>query len=200
MIIYGSKAVHLITVPSNTATCPSCGTKGSLTFSIFRKHAHIFWIPLFPFGKAGMSQCQHCKQVLEKKEMPEPIRREYDTVKSEAKGPVWQFSGLGLLAVLMTSGYFASAEDKKLELVYLNAPQPGDIYEYKIETGSYSTLKVVDITDDSVFVSPNDYEINRRSKLRKIDKAHNYPDVAYGISRIELKDMYDSGEIFNINR
>jgi hypothetical protein len=31
-------------------------------------------------------------------------------------------------------------------------------------------------------------------------KTATYPDVAYGISRMELKDMYDSGEIFNINR
>lgn len=200
MIIYGSKAVHLKTASSKTATCPSCGTQGSLTFSVFRKHAHIFWIPLFPIGKKGVSQCQHCKNVLEMKEMPEPIKREYENLKSETKGPIWQFAGLGLIAILIVWGTYASEEDKKQELKYIANPQKGDIYEYRIETGSYSTLKVVSVTNDSVFVSPNEYEIGKMSKIYKIDKPENYSDLSYGISKIKLNEMYNSGGIFDINR
>lgn len=200
MIIYGSKAVHLKTASSKTATCPSCGTQGSLTFSVFRKHAHIFWIPLFPIGKKGVSQCQHCKNVLETKEMPEPIKREYENLKSETKGPIWQFAGLGLIAILIVWGTYASEEDKKQELKYIANPQKGDIYEYRIETGSYSTLKVVSVTNDSVFVSPNEYEIGKMSKIYKIDKPENYSDLSYGISKIKLNEMYNSGGIFDINR
>ena len=200
MIIYGSKAVHLKTAQSKTATCPSCGTQGSLTISVFRKHAHVFWIPLFPIGKKGVSQCQHCKNILETKEMPEPIKRECENLKNESKGPIWQFAGLVVIAVLIAWGSYASGEDKKLELEYIKSPQVGDIYEYKIETGSYSTLKVVSVTNDSVFVSPNEYEISKMSKIYKIDKPENYSDVSYGISNSKIKEMYNSGEIFDINR
>lgn len=200
MIIYGSKAVHLKTAQSKTATCPSCGTQGSLTISVFRKHAHVFWIPLFPIGKKGVSQCQHCKNVLETKEMPEPTKREYENLKNETKGPIWQFAGLGVIAILIAWGSYASGEDKKLELEYIKSPQIGDIYEYKIETGSYSTLKVVSVTNDSVFVSPNEYEISRMSKIYKIDKPENYSGVSYGFLNSKIKEMYDSGEIFDINR
>ncbi len=200
MIIYGSKAVHLKTEISKTATCPSCGTQGSMTFSVFRKHAHIFWIPLFPIGKKGVSQCQHCKNVLETKEMPEPIKREHENLKSETKGPIWQFAGLGLIAILIAWGNYVSGEDKKEELKFIAKPQKGDTYEYKIETRSYSTLKVVSVTNDSVFVSPNEYEISKMSKIYKIDKPENYSDLIYGISRLKLSDMYNSGEILDINR
>ena len=200
MIIYGSKAVHLKTVQSKTATCPSCGTQGSLTISVFRRHAHIFWIPLFPIGKKGVSQCQHCKNVLETKDMPEPIKREYENLKNETKGPIWQFAGLGIIAILIAWGNYASGEDKKLELEYIKSPQIGDVYEYKIETGSYSTLKVVSVTNDSVFVSPNEYEISNMSKIYKIDKSENYSNLSYGISKNKLKEMYDSGKILDINR
>ena len=100
MLIYGTKAVHLKTEELKNSICPSCGTQGSLILSVFRKHAHVFWIPLFPIGKKGMSQCQHCKNLLEPKEMPETIKREYDNLKNKVKGPIWQFIGLVLIVLL----------------------------------------------------------------------------------------------------
>lgn len=110
MIIYGSKAVHVKSTQPKTITCPSCGTKGSLVLSLYRKHAHIFWIPLFPIGKKGVSQCQHCKNVLEYKDMPAPIKEEFKILKSEAKGPIWQYAGLVLIAILIAWGGYASGQ------------------------------------------------------------------------------------------
>ncbi|WP_299314284.1 zinc-ribbon domain-containing protein [uncultured Aquimarina sp.] len=200
MIIYGSKAVHIKSEQSKKSICISCGTQGSLTLSVFRRHAHIFWIPLFPIGKKGMSQCQHCKNVLKTKEMPEPIRKEYDILKNKAKGPIWQFTGLGILVVLIAWGSYVNGQDKKLETEYIVSPMDGDIYEYKIETNSYSTLKVTSVSKDSVFVSPNEYEISKKSRIYKINKSENYSEFSYGISKARLKEMYESGEIFDINR
>jgi hypothetical protein len=200
MIIYGSKAVHLKAIQPKALTCPSCNTQGSTVVSVFRRHAHIFWIPLFPIGKKGFSQCQHCKHVIEPKEMPESFRREYEFLKDDSKGPAWQFVGLGIIAVLIALIAYTSGENAKQELAYIETPQEGDVYEYKIENGSYSTLKVIGTSKDSVFVTPNDYVINKMSQLHKIDKAENYADFSYGVSKNRLKEMYDSGEIFDINR
>lgn len=200
MVIYGSKAVHLKSAQSKTATCPSCGTQGSIVLSVYRKHAHIFWIPLFPIGKKGVSECKHCKNVLKSNEMPDTIKNEYINLKNDAKGPVWQFAGLAIFAILVMWIGYSSGENEKLELEYISAPTKGDIYEYKVETGSYSTLKVISVSNDSVFVSPNEFEINKRSKLYKIDKPENYSQLPYGISKNKLKEMYDSGNIFDINR
>ena len=132
--------------------------------------------------------------------MPEAIKREYEDLKNESKGPIWQFAGLGIIAIMVVWGSYAHEADKKLELEYIASPQEGDIYEYKIETRSYSTLKVIGLSKDSVFVSPNELDISRRSKIYKIDKPENYSESSYGISRDKLKEMYDSGEIFDINR
>ena len=200
MIIYGSRAVHLKSAKSKTATCPSCKTEGSLVLSVYKKHAHVFWIPLFPIGNEGTSQCLHCKNVLKTKEMPAPIIREYNKLKNETKGPVWQFAGLGIIGFLIAWGSYSSGENKKLELKYLASPQAGDVYEYEIEVGSYSTLKVINISKDSIFIAPNTYEVNKRSRIYKINKPKNYSESSYGISKNQLKEMYDSGEIFDINR
>ncbi len=99
MIIYGSRATHLKSAESKT-TCPSCKTKGSLILSVWGRYAHVFWIPLFPIGKKGFSQCQHCKGVLETREMPEEIKREYKELKENCKAPIWQYIGLLIFIVI----------------------------------------------------------------------------------------------------
>jgi hypothetical protein len=132
--------------------------------------------------------------------MPEQLKREYDSIKSVSKGPVWQFAGLGLVAILIVYGNYASGINEKKELEYLNTPLAGDVYKYKTETGDYSTLKVVSVSDDSVFVSPNEYEISKMSKVYKIDKPENYPDMYYGISKKELEEKYTSNEVYSIDR
>ena len=38
------------------------------------------------------------------------------------------------------------------------------------------------------------------SKIYKIDKAENYPDMFYGISKEKIKEMYNSDEIYSIDR
>ena len=97
-------------------------------------------------------------------------------------------------------GFSQSKINEKNELIYLNSPAIGDIYEYKIETSEYSTLKVISISIDIIFVSQNEYVIDRMSKVYKIDKDENYSDYNYGISKIDLKKMYDDKIIYDINR
>jgi len=200
MIIYGARAVHLKSAQPKSIICPSCSTQGSSVISIYRKHAHIFWIPLFPITKNGISQCQHCKKVLEPKEMPEPIKREYINLKNDTKGPIWQFAGLGIIAALISWGIYTNIEDKKKESVYLQLPQMGDVYKYKVENGNYSTFKIVDVSQDSIFISPNEYEINKIGQVYTIDKPENYSEIVYGLSKTKVKEMYDSGEIYDIDR
>ncbi|MCG8306942.1 MAG: zinc ribbon domain-containing protein [Cytophagales bacterium] len=200
MIIYGWRSAHVRTTQSKTATCPHCGTRGSIITSIFSRYAHIFWIPLFPFGKTGASQCQHCHNAMKVNEMPEEIKREYRDLKSEARTPIWQFSGLVLIVMFVTWMNFTNKENEKTELEYISSPLKGDIYEYETESSNYSTLKVVEVTDDSIFVAPNEYETTKMAGVYEIDEDANYPDVQYGLSRAEVKNMYDDGVIYDVKR
>ena len=204
MIIYGAKAVHLKTVKSTNGICPNCNTKRELSISIFRKHAHVFWMPLFPLWKKGISECNHCKKVMKFKEMPESVKLEYQNLKANTKGPIWQFSGLALILVLtygltvMSKLGSESYQKKKLEL--FNSPMKGDIYEYVIKTGKYTTIKIVEVSIDSIYFSPNNYESNSIIKLHKINKVENYSDKIYSISKEKVKEMYTSGEIIGVKR
>jgi len=160
----------------------------------------IFWIPLFPIGRLGISQCQHCKQVLEDGSMSNDLKRAYNNLKAETKAPIWQFAGLGLIAVIVAFASYSSVEDKKKQLEYVANPAIGDVYEYKTESGNYSTLKVIAVSADSVFVSPNEYETDKMSGVYKIDKEENYADFSYGISKDNLKQMHTDDDIYDIDR
>ncbi len=200
MIIFGSGSAHIKTAPVRNVTCDNCNNQNTISFSIFRKHAHIFWIPVFPMNKTGASQCSHCQQVLKPKQMPERLKMEYQNFKSDAKGPIWQFAGLFLIVCLIGFAGYSGSKDKKNTEQYLSEPAIGDIYEYRIETGSYSTMKVMQVTQDSLYMSFNDYEISKSSRIYKIDKEENYPDEVYGVSRQDLLGMKADGDILDINR
>lgn len=200
MIIFGSNAKHLKSVQSPSETCPSCGTKGSLAFSVFSKHFHVFWIPIFPIGKKGYAQCLHCKHAMEVKEMSGSVKRGYDQVKSETRAPIWQFSGLGILAILITWLSIQDVRNTELDLEYIASPLEGDVYRYKTENNHYSTLRVIGVTLDSVYVSPNEYETDRVASVYKLDLETNYSDFHYAISRPEIEMMFSEGTIYDVDR
>ncbi len=200
MIIFGSRAAHVATKSLKNSTCPSCGKDGTLNLSVFRKHAHVFWIPMFPYAKKGVSQCSHCKNVLEKKEMPERLRTEYEKLKAESKGPIWQFSGLILLTGIVLFVVFQNNQDEKDEQVFISAPEKGDIYYQKLGNGHYTTMRVSDKVNDSIILEFNAYEIDKMSQVYKIDKEENYESEKFAIHKTDLKTMYDSDEIYRISR
>jgi len=200
MVIFGSGSAHIKTAPARNATCDNCKNHGTISFSIYRKHAHVFWIPVFPMNKTGASQCGHCQQVLKPKEMSENLKREYQNFKSDAKGPIWQFSGLVIFIGLIAFAGYSSGKDKENTERYFSEPAVGDIYAYRIESGSYSTMKVMEITPDSIYMTFNDYEIGKSSRIYKIDKEENYTTEFYGVSRQDLNAMNNNGDILDINR
>jgi len=86
MVIYGHRATHLKTEQISDK-CPNCGQQ-SLIMGVFEKYAHIFWITIFPYGKTGTSQCQHCQQVLSDKEFTTELKETYKELKASAKTPI----------------------------------------------------------------------------------------------------------------
>lgn len=150
-------------------------------------------------NKTGASQCNHCQQVLKPKQMSERLKMEYQNFKGDAKGPIWQFAGLFIITCLITFLGYTGSKDKKNTAKYLSEPAIGDIYEYRIESG-YTTMKVMQVTTDSLFMSFNDFEISKSSRVYKIDKDGNYPEEVYGVSRQDIQTMKADGDILAVNR
>ena len=91
-------------------------------------------------SKWGVSKCSYCKISLEEDAIQSPLRKESQTFEKHVKGPIWQFAGLIGILRMSIWGYFSSIETEKLELQYISSPKKGDVYEYKVEAGEYSSL------------------------------------------------------------
>ena len=199
MIFYGSKGVHLHSEQVSGIKCSNCEQQTTHNISIFGRYAHVYWIPFFPLGKKGVSECTNCKVTLAPKEMNDQLKLAYSNVNVNAKSPLWYWSGLGIIALIIGIISYTSSQHKKDAVVYINNPKAGDVYEYK-PTNYYSLLKVASVSEDSVFVIANEYEMEMQSGLYKIDKVSNFTAEPYGISRKRIKELFESKEILDVNR
>lgn len=198
MIVYGSKSTELAK-ENLTDKCPNCGTQNSIEMTVFQKYAHVFWIPFFPMGKTGMCHCENCKQVLELKEMPDSLKASYENLKAKTKTPIWMFSGLALLAILITIGIITSKKNDEKNAQLILTPQIGDIFEIKTKDNQYTLYKIDQVEGDSVFVQTNNYETNKRTGLDDL-KNKEYSEDVFGFTKTELKQMLENGEIVDIER
>jgi hypothetical protein len=201
MIVYGSKATQLAK-ETIVDKCPGCGTLNSVELYVFQKYAHVFWIPFFPMGKTGVSQCSHCKQALKLKEMPDGIRSAYENLKAQTKAPVWMFSGLALVAILITVGIINSKQNDARNAKLIAAPLAGDVYEVKTTDGQYTLYKVDNVKSDSVFYLVHQFQTNKSTGLGELKRKGEaaYVDDPYGVTKSELKTMFDKGEIMDVDR
>lgn len=198
MIIYGIRNKELIK-EHITDKCPDCGTQNSIDMHVFQKYAHVFWIPFFPLGKTGVSQCDHCKQVLKLKEMPSSLANTYENLKSQTKTPIWTFTGLALVAVLITIGIISDKKKDERNAQLILTPRAGDIFEIKTKDNQYTLYKVDQVEGDSIFVQASNYEVNKLTGLNDLKKKDYSSDI-YGFSKTELKEMFNKGEIIDIDR
>ncbi len=200
MIVYGTNAAHVKTDRSTVSTCPNCGENGSLVTSVFSKHAYLYWIPMFPIGMTGGTQCEKCGHTMEGAGMTPEVKEAFKEFKKGAKPKFWQFSGLAIIAAVIIWFNISSNQDKKNELAVLADPQKGDVYDYKVEENEYSTILVRARMGDSVYVSLNEYVTDQKSGVSEIDTKEYYSKERMALHKSVIEEMYKEGTIFRVNR
>ena len=114
MIIYGKRSFKGKAVMLNN-TCPNCNTAGQLVFQSAIRYFHIFWIPIFPFQKIAVGQCQHCKKVFDKKSFDPSLYSISNQLKEKQKYSVFHFAGLILIAGIIIWNILPDSEKTKKE-------------------------------------------------------------------------------------
>ena len=105
MIIFGARASNIGSVLVNGSSCTYCQNQGTQNITQFGKYFHIFWIPMFPIGRKTFAECTHCKRTIGKKEFTPKLKEVYTTEKSAIKRPIWHWSGLILIVLLILAVY-----------------------------------------------------------------------------------------------
>ncbi|MDR1221937.1 MAG: hypothetical protein LBL07_03540 [Tannerella sp.] len=190
MIIYGYREARLQTKTFEDGFCTACGQKGTLTATVFSRHAHIMWVPLFPFYKRMVIRCQHCGKEFQLKETPEILHSRLYEFKKSQKPPFWQWVGLLLFIVFIFNIILSVQLDNKKRESFYKSPQLNDVYCLKYDEG-YSLMYIDEIRDDSVFFITNDYVAEKHSNAKKLHRPDFYDaDTYYGYSREKLDEYY----------
>ena len=201
MIIYGYRSTHLKSGQLPNAKCPCGESQNKMTVSVFGRHVHIFWIPLFPAGKTAVFECQQCHKGFKKKELNDDGKLAYKNFKTTVKTPIWKYSGLAIIAVLIAFGFYSSKQDEAKIAAYVAQPAMFDVYTFRTESNYYSTFKVLEVFKDSMYVSYNAMETNKLSRVRDIDIPKNYQDsLYYVLTTHNIKTLQESGDLMDISR
>jgi antitoxin component YwqK of YwqJK toxin-antitoxin module len=143
MIVYGTGEVkhrssHTAIIKSK---CPECG-EPEVTFHFFKKYFHLFWIPVFPYQSRQLAFCEKCHAGYQES-IPSSLHSDLERARSYASFPWQAFSGLVILAVVISSiTYFSDgktthyypSKKKQSEGKYLNE-KPDGKWTYWFENG-----------------------------------------------------------------
>ena len=198
MIVYGSKAT-LLKSEFISEPCPNCNTNNTMQMSIYQRYAHIFWIPFFPIGKIGVSACSNCKQVLKDKNMPASLKLSYENLKSQTQPPIWNFAGLGIVAVIAIAVTINDNQTKKKVSRLVLTPKPGDVLHIKEKDTSYTLYKLTKVTKDSVYLVTCKYQTDQESGLDDLE-GKGFDTVENALSRSEFAGMNTDEKILDIDR
>jgi len=199
MIVYGTRA-PLQKTEHIYESCPNCGKTNTLLMSVYQRYAHIFWIPVFPAGKTGISLCQNCGQQLKLKQMPDTLRLSYENVKAQTRVPLWTFSGAALLAILITWVVIHGQQQAERVSKLVLAPKANDVFHVKLKENEYVLYKVLKVERDSVFFIASKYQTNQESDLDNVAVKGYDDSTSYGISKAKLASMQKNDEILDIER
>jgi hypothetical protein len=201
MIIYGVRNKQLAGEVI-ADKCENCGNNNCIDMHVFQRYAHIFWIPLLPLGKTGVSQCDNCKQVLKSSKMTANLKIAYQNVAAQTKTPIWTFTGIAIIAVFIVFGI--NSDNKKQEKIkqYIAVPQKGDVLSIKTKEHNYTIYRIDAVKNDSIFIQPSNYEANKISGLKELKNKGEagYSEDVFGMSKTELQQLLTKEEIYDIER
>ena len=200
MIIYGSKSSHLNSTSLEDATCPNCESVGQMFMSVYSNYAHVFWIPFFPFSKKVYASCNHCKATYTLNELPPELKDRCYTFQKSQKKPLWQFAGLaGIILCIIVLNIMTGIALHQTD-TYFNNPMVNDVYKVKYEK-NYSTMKIVEISGETIFFAENEYYVSSISKTSEIDEDENYDtEELLEFTLDELKEMRSKRIILSVHR
>jgi hypothetical protein len=200
IIFYGSKSSHVKSEYSEDGVCPSCETSGQMIMSTYSIYAHVFWIPLFPLYKKVYATCNECESVYELNEMPPDLRAQCVKFRRAQRFPIWNFAGVIAVTLIIAYILLSGANSTRKVNDYLKNPQVNDVYYTTYEENSFSTMKIVEITKDSVYFADNEYYTDRAA-IASIDKDENYDfEELYSFTIEDLISLKKAGVIVNIIR
>lgn len=154
---------------------------------------------IIPLGKHFEITCGNCYNYLALDQLDDIGLDSYHKSIKNIKTPLWTFSLTFVFIILLILGSVFVVYNKTRKENSIKAPIVGDIYEVKEAKGQYMLYKVVGISEDGVYVTINDYTVD---KVKGIDVLFDksYAKDTIGVSTSSLLKLIEEGRLFEIYR
>lgn len=113
---------------------------------------------------------------------------------------IWTFLGLAVVLGIAISLISRQSKERYEIVDLIKSPKPGDVYEYQTAQGNYSTMRIVNVTADSIFFIENQFETATILAVAELDKPENYFPTVLGRDRSMIDSMYEFGVIVFVDR
>ncbi len=107
MNLFGKKSSELKQETLKEIICPNCLSENTTKVTVTGVYKHLFHIPFISGGKYGTSVCTKCHHTFELPKMPMAIKLAYFELKETTKTPIWFYSGLIGIKVLVLIKIFS---------------------------------------------------------------------------------------------
>lgn len=202
MIFFGTKEKEIKRGRFTNVSCPECKETVSMTYIVEAKYFHFYWIPVFPYKKNTFVGCHECDTVFERKQFSENIKNKLqkENELKPARNPIWMFSGLIALAILIPLAFFQSARADVKKGDFANNPKVGDVYFLNSLPSVYTTMKIAAIEKDTVHFIANDTSVTKFTEVFGINKDRNYTDKIKSYTKAQIRDLFEKDSIYSIDR
>lgn len=207
--------------------CSNCESE-ELVIQVNQKYAHVYGIPLFPYGKGTYSVCPNCQNTLELNQMDGGLHETASRVKASTPfAAIWSFAGIGIIGIIIAIASYMNMQDFKKEDAMLASPEFGDVFVFKTKSEEgevsidddgdtvpvkaniteYFFGKIIERRGDSAdFVYSNYYFYgDAPSKSDYLENVDNYDDfyddsTYYSIHIDELVELHHEKSITDVYR
>ena len=201
MIIFGKNEVFLNGKESVTCSCSNCDKYDDISFVVYDRYFHLFWIPTIVYYKSGTATCDNCEISWKPRKMPEHIKRKFKEFKKETRIPFWHFTGLILIGIFILFLWNSSYQKKKEITKIIENPVVGDVYYYKSDKEPLI---------GQTFISEDTEGTNTLDRFKDYNrKSNNKFFSTYKVVRVSNNNIYvfennllvyDKGELLDIDR
>lgn len=198
MLLVGTRDLNVQNGTLLNEKCPNCKNENTLNFSIYKRYTYITLIPLFPVGKYVNIECSECKEVFDYEDLPQNAQETLKNIKLGSS--IWLFTGSIIVALFLIYSINNYLNNKDKTSVLIKNPIEGDVYNVKLSSGYYSTMRIDKVTKDTIQSTQNDYNAYLPYEVDEIDQTENYSDRKIKYSRKELNKLYEDGDIIKITR
>ncbi len=202
MVLIGTNETCLLSGIFSNVKCPNCNFHSEINYSISTRYTSLTFIPIFPVGNTIQIECNHCSKEISFEDLDENLKVKLiiENKKVNQKRPLWLFSGVIILICWGVFYLFNLYQTKDETKILIQNPISGDVYNLKIQNRYFSSMRIDNVTKDSVFATENDYKVYLQSEIEEINKVENYTKRKVSYSKKELLSLLDKNEIFSIIR